>query len=81
VLENGKSVLLLSGSEEQVISDRRVDFAAVKYGRLVNRAEEGEIVHPREEILAAVYSLGEALELRALTQKVGTHRDYDKKVR
>src|SRR5262245_27871954 len=81
VLEHRESVLFLPGSEEQAIADRRVDLTTVKLGRLVDGTQEPEVVQPREEVLARVDRLGEALEAGTLAEVVRAHGENDEKVR
>jgi hypothetical protein len=63
----------LPGGKEEEVADSGVDFAAVKPGRFVDRAQESEVVHSRDEILAAVDRLGEAREAGALADKIRAH--------
>ena len=73
VLEDGERVLRLAGGEQEAVADGGLDGAAVEGGGLVDGAQEGEIVHARQEVLAAVDRLGEALEAGTGAEVVRAH--------
>jgi hypothetical protein len=81
VLEDRQRILFPSGSEQEPVADRRLYRTTIEHGRFVNGAEDAEIIQVREQILAGIDGLSEALKAGAFAEIIGAHRKYNEKVR
>ena len=77
VLQNWQLIRVVPKVIEQALYEARCDLAAAD----AHRAFDGGLlvfaVEPGNEVFALVDRLGQFLELRAVTKKVGAHREHD----
>jgi hypothetical protein len=77
VLQNGQLILVIANLVQQPLYQPRLDFGFGHANRPHNRLLELVAAHAGDQVKALIDALRQIAKARALSQKIGPHRNHD----